>query len=96
MTDRITIEGQDLTITHDQANRDPKRKRPERFAPSPVSADYRSIEDLISTGNPFWSDEANDAADASTLPPKVLAKQWAGRRVMTKTAGYARNEGDDG
>lgn len=93
MTDRVVIEGPSLTVTHDQA--DPKRKRPPRFAPSEIPADYLSLEDLIGAGNPFWSDEANDAADASDLPPRVLAEQWAGHRIMTENATYPRVEVDE-
>jgi len=77
-TERITIEGQGLTVTHDQA--DPKRRRPERFASSVVSADYRTVQQVAEQGNPFWSGEANDAADQSDLPPIELARQWAAHR----------------
>lgn len=61
MTERITIQGRDLTVTHDQAKPDPKRIRPERFASSPgVEARSPSgwtLNDMIDMPNPFWPEE---------------------------------------
>lgn len=81
MTERITIEGSDLTVTHDQAKSDPKRIRPPRFDPSPVPAEFRTVQQVIENGNPHWSDEANDWADAHPeTVPLAAAQKWAGHQ----------------
>lgn len=83
MTESVIITGRDLAIEHngDEAQPDPKRKRPDRFASSVVPADFRTMQQIVDAGNPSWSDEANDAADASDLSPKRLARLWAGHQI---------------
>lgn len=61
MTERITIQGWDLTVTHDQADPDPKQKRPPRFAASPaanvLSPSGWTLDEMIDMPNPFWPEE---------------------------------------
>lgn len=83
MTETVTITGDNLAVAHDQAQPDPKRIRPARFAPSVVDKNYRPLEKLIGH-NPYWTDAANNAADTSSESPAVLARRWAAHRIEPK------------
>ena len=84
MSERVVIEGDNLTVERehlDQAS-DPKgRRRPES---EPSSRALRSMDDLPD-GNPYWSDEANQAAEENPdgLNGKQLAEQWRDHRRLT-------------
>lgn len=85
MTERVTIEGSGLTVEVDQGQPDPKRRRPSDYTP-PTGA-HRSLTDL-SESNPYWTDEANQAAEESPdgLTPKQLAKQYRHCRIKAALA----------
>ena len=82
MTETVIITGEQLTIDHTKpdAKPDPKRRRPPAYNPPEATA---NIQETIAQGNPFWSAEANQAAESNVegLSPLKLARKWKHYRI---------------
>ncbi len=89
MTERIVIEGTGLTVVEqptlfDRPTVNVKRKRPPEYIPkAPTDGiDLVALNRQLGDDNPYWSDEANDWADAHPeVRPKDAAKRWRKHRI---------------
>ena len=80
MTERITITGSDLKIDHTR----PEAGTPIRPRPAPYQQPATTGRDLklfVGGPNPYWTAEANEAAENSKENPKTLAKRWRKHRI---------------
>jgi hypothetical protein len=82
MTERVVIEGHDLAVTTDTAP-DPKRRRPPAYTPAKVKLTDRTIKWMANDPNPYWTDEANKAAEENPdgLRPIDIAKRYRHHRI---------------
>ncbi len=95
MTERVIITGRDLEVVEQPTLFDrpvetsiatmvnPKRKRPAEYvAPPPSDVDLVKLHEAMAIDNPYWSDEANDWADAHPeVRPKDAARKWRKHRI---------------
>lgn len=86
MAETVIITGSNLDVEHQtEAQPDPKRRRPAEYLPAtPALVD---LGELIASGNPYWSADANADAEANPqMRPKALARKWAAHRIEQEQA----------
>ena len=82
MTESVIITGSDLAVEHKPAAGQSRRQRPE-LLPIPDGPTRGMTPQQAMSANPFWSVEANEAAESNPdrLRPKDLAKIWRKHRI---------------
>lgn len=84
MTESVIIHGRDLTVEHNDAPAagEPIRRRPGPV-PSTVTAPSKVNTHTIGLTNPFWSDEANRAAEnrPEGVTLRDVARQYKNHRI---------------
>lgn len=83
-TETVIITGSNLNVDHqaDAVPNEPLRRRPPEYVPTVATGvDLLELISLSAHTNPYWTPEANAAADGSNEQPKRLAKRWRKHRI---------------